>query len=77
LQLQHRYLSLEPFSDLDQPGEDDQNLLVPPAAAPIVFPPLSEDPATANNDGLFFARRSPEKQVFTIVQSYSTHRAEY
>ena len=37
-QLQHRYLSLEPLTDLGQLGEDDQNLLVPPAAAPILTP---------------------------------------
>ena len=37
-QLQHRYLSLEPLSDLGQLGEDDQNLLVPPPAAPILTP---------------------------------------
>jgi putative transposase len=37
-QLQHRYLSLEPLSDLGQLGEDDQNLLVSPPAAPILTP---------------------------------------
>jgi hypothetical protein len=40
-QLQHRYLSLEPFSDLGQLGEDDQSLLVPPAAAPILTPRMA------------------------------------
>ena len=40
-QLQHRYLSLEPLSDLGQLGEDDQNLLVPPAAAPILTPRMA------------------------------------
>jgi transposase-like protein len=35
-QLQHRYLSLEPLTDLGQPAEEDQNGLVPPAAAPIL-----------------------------------------
>ena len=37
-QLQHRYLSLEPLADLGQPADDDQMLLVPPAAAPILTP---------------------------------------
>jgi putative transposase len=37
-QLQHRYLSLEPLADLGQLGDEDQNLLVPPAAAPILTP---------------------------------------
>jgi transposase-like protein len=37
-QLQHRYLSLEPLTDLGQPADEDQNLLVPPAAAPILTP---------------------------------------
>lgn len=37
-QLQHRYLSLEPLADLGQSGDEDQILLVPPAAAPILTP---------------------------------------
>jgi transposase-like protein len=37
-QLQHRYLSLEPLADLGQAAEEDQNLLVPPAPAPILTP---------------------------------------
>ncbi|HTX50283.1 MAG TPA: IS256 family transposase [Caulobacteraceae bacterium] len=37
-QLQHRYLSLEPLADLSQGADDDQILLVPPAAAPILTP---------------------------------------
>jgi hypothetical protein len=40
-QLQHRYLSLEPFADLSQLGEDDQNLLAPPPAAPILAPRMA------------------------------------
>ncbi len=40
-QLQHRYLSLEPLSDLGQLGEDDQNLLVPPPAASILTPRMA------------------------------------
>lgn len=37
-QLQHCYLSLEPLTDLGQPPDDDQNLLVPPADPPILTP---------------------------------------
>jgi len=37
-QLQHRYLSLEPLADIGQAVDEDQNLLVPPAAAPILTP---------------------------------------
>jgi len=37
-QLQHRYLSLEPLADLGQGADEDQILLVPPAAAPILTP---------------------------------------
>jgi hypothetical protein len=36
--LPHRYLSLEPLADLNQLGDEDQNLLVPPAAAAILTP---------------------------------------
>jgi transposase-like protein len=35
--LQHRYLSVEPLLELGA-GDDDQNRLVPPAAAPILTP---------------------------------------
>jgi len=37
-QLQHRYLSLEPLTDFTASTDDDQNLLVPPADAPILTP---------------------------------------
>jgi putative transposase len=40
-QLQHRYLSLEPLADLSQLGEEDQNLLAPPTAAPILAPRMA------------------------------------
>jgi len=40
-QLQHRYLSLEPLTELGQLADDDQNLLVPPAAAPILTPRMA------------------------------------
>jgi len=35
---QHHYLSLEPLADLGQSADEDQILLVPPAAAPILTP---------------------------------------
>ena len=38
--LQHRYLSLEPMTELGI-GDDDQNLLVPPAAASILTPRMA------------------------------------
>jgi transposase-like protein len=38
--LQHRYLSLEPMTELGY-GDDDQNLLVPPAAASILRPRMA------------------------------------
>lgn len=38
-QLQHRYLSLEPFAALGAAAGVDQILLVPPAAAPILTSP--------------------------------------
>jgi putative transposase len=40
-QLQHRYLSLEPLTDLSQGADDDQILLVPPVAAPILTPRMA------------------------------------
>ena len=38
--LQHRYLSLEPMTELGL-GDDEQNLLVPPAAASILRPRMA------------------------------------